>query len=455
MLPFVNSWMWVNLFYKLQAETGGDGSSNAYLGSEDQPTYRGSKSSSKKSIATNSRQYEWKPKSHGPLELEQPLQSVEDVCCRTEKFVLEQKFPEQQPEYLSSSVPTAEKFSTSVSSVSDSKGKILSEVSEKLSESSNHAEFDVLAPGDSVYQKHASPDHHKRAAALGMTPQHGNIKLEDSRPSGSVTPSEASSVLNPTTFDICPAKSSTIILKPSIFSKNRMHRNEMTRSFKGDVLRPGMVILRNYLSLADQAKIIKKCHDLGLGSGGFYQPAYENGAKLQLKMMCLGKNWDPESSKYGDVRPMDKVKPPAIPHEFYGFVEDALLDSRAVQKDSKVRDEDLLPMMKPDICIVNFYTTSGHLGLHQDKDESSESIRKGLPVVSFSFGESARFQYSDAKDGEPEEIVLESGDVLIFGGKSRRVFHGVSSIVSNSAPKALLEETQLRPGRLNLTFREY
>ncbi|KAL8546403.1 hypothetical protein ACS0TY_006218 [Phlomoides rotata] len=28
------------------------------------------------------------------------------------------------------------------------------------------------------------------------------------------------------------------------------------------------------------------------------------------------------------------------------------------------------------ICIVNFYTQTGKVGLHQDKDESPESLRK-------------------------------------------------------------------------------
>lgn len=54
-----------------------------------------------------------------------------------------------------------------------------------------------------------------------------------------------------------------------------------------------------------------------------------------------------------------------------------------------------------------------------------------------------------------DKVVLESGDVLIFGGKSRHIFHGVTSVIPNSAPKALIEETRLCPGRLNLTFRQY
>jgi alkylated DNA repair dioxygenase AlkB len=79
-----------------------------------------------------------------------------------------------------------------------------------------------------------------------------------------------------------------------------------------------------------------------------------------------------------------------------------------------------------------------------------------LPVVSFSVGDSAEFLYGDQRDvNKADKVVLESGDVLIFGGKSRHLFHGVTSVIPNSAPKALIEETRLRPGRLNLTFRQY
>ena len=91
----------------------------------------------------------------------------------------------------------------------------------------------------------------------------------------------------------------------------------------------------------------------------------------------------------------------------------------------------------------------------QDRDESRESLSKGLPVVSFSLGDSAEFLYGDQRNVDAaQRIVLESGDVLIFGGDSRHIFHGVSSIIPNSAPNSLLEETNLLPGRLNLTIRQ-
>ncbi|KAK2970031.1 hypothetical protein RJ640_008371 [Escallonia rubra] len=263
-------------------------------------------------------------------------------------------------------------------------------------------------------------------------------------------------------FDICRERNDTHVrLKPSLHVKNREKRNEIKRAMEEQspsVLRSGMILLKSHISFQDQVKIIKSCRELGLGSGGFYQPGYRDGAKLNLKMMCLGMNWEPETSKYADLREFDGAKPPAIPIEFHQLVKGAIQDSHAyLHKHLKPRNvEGILPPLSPSICIVNFYSNSGRLGLHQDKDETQESLRRELPVVSISVGDSAEFLYGDQRDIEKaEKVILESGDVLIFGGKSRHIFHGVSRVLPNTAPKTLLEESNLKPGRLNLTFREY
>jgi alkylated DNA repair dioxygenase AlkB len=52
------------------------------------------------------------------------------------------------------------------------------------------------------------------------------------------------------------------------------------------------------------------------------------------------------------------------------------------------------------------------------------------------------------------KVVLESGDLLVFGGAARMVYHGVAQVHSGTAPQQLVQQTGLRPGRLNLTFRE-
>ena len=97
-----------------------------------------------------------------------------------------------------------------------------------------------------------------------------------------------------------------------------------------------------------------------------------------------------------------------------------------------------------------------HFHFMQDKDETTQSLRRKLPVVSFSIGDSAKFLFSDKRDPDnADKEVLESGDVLIFGGESRLIFHGVASILSDTAPKLLMDGTNMLPGRLNLTFREY
>ena len=104
-----------------------------------------------------------------------------------------------------------------------------------------------------------------------------------------------------------------------------------------------------------------------------------------------------------------------------------------------------------DLCILNYYDAEGRMGLHQDKDESERSIAAGLPVVSVSLGDTARFLFGGLRRKEPVEArLLESGDAFVFGGPARLRYHGVSRIVPGTAPPEL-ELT----GRFNLTFRQY
>jgi alkylated DNA repair protein (DNA oxidative demethylase) len=49
-----------------------------------------------------------------------------------------------------------------------------------------------------------------------------------------------------------------------------------------------------------------------------------------------------------------------------------------------------------------------------------------------------------------ESLMLESGDVFVFGGPARLRYHGVTRIVRGTAPLSLGIE-----GRFNLTFRQY
>jgi alkylated DNA repair protein (DNA oxidative demethylase) len=101
----------------------------------------------------------------------------------------------------------------------------------------------------------------------------------------------------------------------------------------------------------------------------------------------------------------------------------------------------------PQACLVNWYGPDARLGLHVDADKDA----KDAPVVSVSLGDSARFRLGgpDRKDAT-RSIRLNSGDVVVLGGESRRFHHGVDRIYAGSS--TLLPE-DWRPGRLNLTLR--
>ena len=91
------------------------------------------------------------------------------------------------------------------------------------------------------------------------------------------------------------------------------------------------------------------------------------------------------------------------------------------------------------------------MGLHQDKDESPQSIESGAPLVSLSIGDTARFLFGGVRRRDPVDALwLESGDAFVFGGASRLRYHGVSRIVT-----APLSSPLSIGGRLNLTFRVY
>ncbi|GFR42813.1 hypothetical protein Agub_g3703 [Astrephomene gubernaculifera] len=252
---------------------------------------------------------------------------------------------------------------------------------------------------------------------------------------------------------------------------NRMAVAKPPRAVPG--LPPGVVLLKGYLSLDEQIRIVRQIRDLGVGPGGFYTPSYNTGARLSLKMMCMGLHWEPRTSKYETTRSSyDGAKPPAIPSWLVDLSRrclDAASAAAAAAASSSSSSSAAssssgsatpsftrFPSMVPDICLANFYERSGKLGMHQDKDEMADSLRAGLPVVSLSIGDAADFLYGSTRDVEQAKSVrLESGDLLVFGGPGRMIFHSVSRVHSHTAPQQLLAATGLRPGRLNLTFRQY
>ena len=79
----------------------------------------------------------------------------------------------------------------------------------------------------------------------------------------------------------------------------------------------------------------------------------------------------------------------------------------------------------PEACLVNFYDPDAKMGLHQDRDETEFAA----PVVSVSLGDQCLFRVGGVSRSDPtRSFRLSSGDVFVFGGESRLVFHGVDRV---------------------------
>jgi alkylated DNA repair protein (DNA oxidative demethylase) len=97
----------------------------------------------------------------------------------------------------------------------------------------------------------------------------------------------------------------------------------------------------------------------------------------------------------------------------------------------------------PDACLINRYAPGARLTLHQDRDEND--LRQ--PIVSVSLGLPATFLWGHrTRGGRLRRVPLVHGDVVVWGGPSRMVFHGVDVLKDATHPLtgAL---------RYNLTFR--
>ena len=203
-------------------------------------------------------------------------------------------------------------------------------------------------------------------------------------------------------------------------------------------LAPGAYHLPRYLPLDHQLALVDHCRALMDGAVPAYVPTVRGGGKMHVRMLCLGRHWNGKTYQYQATRAdYDDLPAPPLPADF-----------RALAREIGA----FVGMpIDADLCILNYYDADGRMGLHQDKDETPASIASGIPVVSVSLGDTARFLFGGLKRREPvSEVPLESGDAFVFGGPSRLRYHGVSRISPLTAPPELG-----LTGRFNLTLRQY
>jgi alkylated DNA repair protein (DNA oxidative demethylase) len=213
--------------------------------------------------------------------------------------------------------------------------------------------------------------------------------------------------------------------------------------------------LRDLLSCLEPAESVERLGEAALVLRGFARnlaaelvAAVENiavaapfrnmvtpgGYRMSVAMTNCGRaGWvtDRSGYRYDPVDPMTGRPWPAIPGLFRRLVGDAAAAGGFAG-------------FEPDACLINRYEPGTKLSLHRDEDERDLTA----PIVSVSLGLPAVFLFGGKKRGDrPRRIGLESGDVVVWGGPDRLVYHGVAPLADGDDPL-----TSNR--RINLTFRK-
>jgi alkylated DNA repair protein (DNA oxidative demethylase) len=201
---------------------------------------------------------------------------------------------------------------------------------------------------------------------------------------------------------------------------------------------PGVVWLREWLRREEQHALAARCFAMLDGPAGGYVPTVRGGGRMRVRMLCLGRHWNPLTYRYEPTRAdHDGAAVVPVPPEWIALATRLAADAGFA--------------FTPDICLINYYGGDGRMGLHQDKDESRESIEAGKPVLSVSLGDACRFLFGGLRRRDPvETLLLRSGDAFVFGGPARLRYHGVARVMPGTAPDGIGFA-----GRLNLTFREF
>lgn len=193
---------------------------------------------------------------------------------------------------------------------------------------------------------------------------------------------------------------------------------------------PGVVYWPEFLPPAEQAALLGEIL-ARVEVAPFYRPAMPgSGAPLSVEMTNFGSlGWVSDQSKgyrYESRHPVTGAAWPNIP--------EVLL---------RLWAETTAYVAPPEACLVNLYRESARMGLHQDADEEADA-----PVLSVSLGDTGLFRFGGTtRRGSTATLKLNSGDVLMFGGPARAMYHGIDRIQAGSS--ALVPGG----GRINLTLR--
>lgn len=197
-------------------------------------------------------------------------------------------------------------------------------------------------------------------------------------------------------------------------------------------LAEGAALLRGFA--ANRTESLIAALGLVTAAAPFRRMVTPGGYRMSVGMTNCGKlGWvsDQTGYRYAPLDPETGEPWPPMPPEF----RDLARESAGAAG---------FPDFEPDVCLINRYEPGAKLSLHQDKDEQDFTA----PIVSVSLGLPAVFLWGGLKRSDhPRRIRLEDGDVVVWGGPSRLVYHGVSPLPDGEHPVT-------GRARINLTFRK-
>jgi alkylated DNA repair protein (DNA oxidative demethylase) len=196
-------------------------------------------------------------------------------------------------------------------------------------------------------------------------------------------------------------------------------------------LAPGACVLRGFAS-TDDAELKRALEAVALAAP-FRHLITPGGFRMSVAMTNCGPyGWvsDEHGYRYAPLDPDSGQPWPVLPTVF------AALAQRAAALAG-------FAGFAPDACLVNRYEPGARLTLHQDKDERDF----GQPIISVSLGVPATFLFGGLKRKDRvARVVVEHGDVVVWGGPSRLRYHGV-------APLKPAQHAFAGDARINLTLR--
>jgi DNA oxidative demethylase len=197
-------------------------------------------------------------------------------------------------------------------------------------------------------------------------------------------------------------------------------------------LEEGAVLLRGFAT-AEVPVLVQEVARIAQAAA-FRHLVTPGGYPMSVAMTNCGRlGWvsDRTGYRYDSVDPDTGAPWPTMPEAFLDIAVRAAAEAGFANYD-------------PDACLINRYIAGAKLSLHQDRDEKDA----WAPIVSVSLGLPAVFLWGGKRRSDMvRRLPLESGDIAVWGGPARFVYHGVAPLKDG-------QHAMTGANRINLTFRK-